>query len=183
MTKRTHHEPRWKYTYVIACSQLWSFKLKVCIKVSRCNRSASHFINERSSFSNMISPARKRKNKYYKKSDPYQPTMNDWIEMYQKFKYAKEVNSPDLKPSYFLRYDKSGTRFSCKQLTQNIFSREYPKSLNGELRKKNLPGKEEQSFQKLKRASLSMYKPEQVSTIWISTVSLFQCFGQWGKKW
>ena len=67
--------------------------------------------------------------------------MDDWIDMYQKFKDAKEGNRPDLKPSQFLRSDESGPKFSCKKTTQNIFSREYPKFVNGEPRKKPDPAK------------------------------------------
>ena len=62
--------------------------------------------------------------------------MGDWIEMYNNFKDTKDGNMPDLKPSRFLISDESGPNFSCKKSIKKIFSREYPKFLNVELRKK-----------------------------------------------
>ena len=89
---------------------LWPLDMKVCVKNKRRNGSISSFINERGSFANTRSPARKKNNS--KKPDTYQPTMSDWIDMYQKFKDAKYLNRPNLKPSQFIINDDPGPKFS-----------------------------------------------------------------------
>ena len=69
--------------------RLWPFRLQVFLMAQQCDRSISSFINEQGSFANIISPARKKINKYSKKPDTYQTTMDDWIDIYQKFKDTK----------------------------------------------------------------------------------------------
>ena len=101
--------------YFLVCPQLCLFKLKVCVKNQCLNRSVSHLINESSSFDNIRFPATKKKNKSPKKYYPYEPTMADWIEIYHKFKYTKEVNRNNLNPPLFLISDESSNKFSCKQ--------------------------------------------------------------------
>ena len=105
---------------------LWPLDMKVCVKNKRRNGSISSFINERGSFANTRSPARKKNNS--KKPDTYQPTMSDWIDMYQKFKDEKEGNMPNLNPSHFLRSNGSGPKLSIKQSMKNRFIRKFPHS-------------------------------------------------------
>ena len=104
----------------------------------------------------MSSPARKNKDKSSKKPGTYQPTMANWIEMYQKFKDAKEIDRPYLNPSQFLISDESGTKFSIKQSIQNKFSREYSNILNGELINNKVDPENIKKLHKLKRCLLSM---------------------------
>ena len=74
-----------------------AFKTKVYIKDQWRDGSISHFINKCGLLANTSSPSKKKK-KSSKKTDHYKPTMEYWIDMYQKSKDAKDVNRIDLNP-------------------------------------------------------------------------------------
>ena len=79
-------------------------------------------------------PPRKKKKKSPQQKET--ASINDWIDLFEKFQEAQKSN-PKLSRSSFLKSKQNDTKITFSGSVANRFSRDYPKFLAGKLKRSN----------------------------------------------